>query len=266
MAKDPAFLFYSSDFLTGVSDLTMEERGQYITLLCLQHQKGELTKKTIDISVPNLSKDVLLKFEKSDNGNYKNNKLYETISERTAYAKHQKFKAYLTNCIIKLKKECNANQKMITKFKDFINSKNIDYAGFEAKEFKKTFDNLYNDFANAQRTPLEDVNEIEIENKDRIIEELIYPFDSENFKKYWNIWKQYKKEEHKFNYKSNITEQAALKKIGEVSKNNESQALKIIENSIANGYKGFFEIKENTKGGKISDDYKQSIIDRLENA
>jgi len=51
MAKDPAFLFYSSDFLSGITDLTMEERGQYITLLCLQHQKGSLSEKTIRLSV-----------------------------------------------------------------------------------------------------------------------------------------------------------------------------------------------------------------------
>lgn len=30
MAKDPAFLFYSSDFLSGVTFLTMEQRGNNI--------------------------------------------------------------------------------------------------------------------------------------------------------------------------------------------------------------------------------------------
>jgi hypothetical protein len=38
--KDPAFLFYSSDFLTGVMFMTNEEVGIYIRLLCVQHQKG----------------------------------------------------------------------------------------------------------------------------------------------------------------------------------------------------------------------------------
>ena len=37
--KDPAFLFYSSDFLSGTMLMTDEEIGQYIKLLCLQHQK-----------------------------------------------------------------------------------------------------------------------------------------------------------------------------------------------------------------------------------
>ena len=34
--KAPAFQLYAQDFLTGVMDLTMEERGVYITLLCKQ--------------------------------------------------------------------------------------------------------------------------------------------------------------------------------------------------------------------------------------
>jgi hypothetical protein len=68
MAKDPAFLFYSNDFLTGVSDLTMEERGQYITLLCLQHQKGALPEKTTRLAVGSVSVDVLKKFKVDEHG------------------------------------------------------------------------------------------------------------------------------------------------------------------------------------------------------
>lgn len=45
MAKDPAFLFYSNDFLSGTFLLSDEQVGKYIRLLCIQHQKGILTKK-----------------------------------------------------------------------------------------------------------------------------------------------------------------------------------------------------------------------------
>jgi uncharacterized protein YdaU (DUF1376 family) len=83
--KDPAFLFYSSDFLNGIADLTMEERGQYITLLCLQHVKGELTEKTIRLTVGSVSVDVLDKFRKTENGNYLNTRLQEEIEKRAAY-------------------------------------------------------------------------------------------------------------------------------------------------------------------------------------
>lgn len=83
--KDPAFLFYSSDFMTGISDLNMEERGQYITLLCLQHQKGHLSEKTIRLNVANLSEDVLIKFKKDENGLYYNQRLDLEIEKRAFF-------------------------------------------------------------------------------------------------------------------------------------------------------------------------------------
>jgi hypothetical protein len=88
--KDPAFLFYSSDFLTGVTDLTMEERGQYITLLCLQHQKGHLTEKTIRLSVGSISVDVRNKFAIDENGNLYNEILDKKIEERKKFTESRR--------------------------------------------------------------------------------------------------------------------------------------------------------------------------------
>ena len=88
--KDPAFLFYSSDFLVGVSDMTMEERGQYITLLCLQHTKGHLTKKNILVAVGQVSDDVLAKFTIDDNGCYYNARLEKEVNKRKAYSESRK--------------------------------------------------------------------------------------------------------------------------------------------------------------------------------
>lgn len=85
MANDPAFLFYSSDFLTGVSDLDMEERGQYITLLCLQHQKGPLNEKTIRLCVGYASVSVLAKFTQNDKGEYYNERLEYEVLKRASY-------------------------------------------------------------------------------------------------------------------------------------------------------------------------------------
>lgn len=82
MAKDPAFLFYSSDFLTGVIDMTMEERGQYITLMCLQHQKGHLSEETIRFCVGNASVKVLSKFRLDDMNLYYNERLEEETAKR----------------------------------------------------------------------------------------------------------------------------------------------------------------------------------------
>ena len=45
MSKDPAVLFYTSDFLTGTMTMTNDQVGMYIRLLCLQHQKNFLSEK-----------------------------------------------------------------------------------------------------------------------------------------------------------------------------------------------------------------------------
>lgn len=88
--KDPAFLLYSSDFLTGCAGLTMEERGQYITLMCLQHQKGHLPEKTIRLSVGNATVDVLEKFIQDEDGNFYNKRLEETIIKRAKFAESRR--------------------------------------------------------------------------------------------------------------------------------------------------------------------------------
>lgn len=84
--KDPAFLFYSADFLIGVLGLTMAERGQYITLLCLQHQKGHLSLDFINENIEKVSKKVLGKFDVDEDGNYYNDRLEEEIQKRTDYS------------------------------------------------------------------------------------------------------------------------------------------------------------------------------------
>lgn len=90
MSKDPAFLFYSSDFLTGCSDLTMEERGQYITMLCLQHQKGHLNEKTIRLSLGSISVDVRNKFLYDNEGNLYNEILEKHIKERESFVESRR--------------------------------------------------------------------------------------------------------------------------------------------------------------------------------
>lgn len=92
MSKDPAILFYTSDYLTQCASLTMEERGQYITLLCLQHQIGHLDSKTIDIQIGfnNLSNDVLKLFKQDANGYLFNEWLEEIIFKRKAYAESRR--------------------------------------------------------------------------------------------------------------------------------------------------------------------------------
>jgi len=83
--KDPAILLYTGDFLNGCMDLTMEERGQYITLLCMQHQKGHLSEKTIRLSLGSASVDVLKKFVRDSDDNYFNERMEDEIQKRAHF-------------------------------------------------------------------------------------------------------------------------------------------------------------------------------------
>jgi uncharacterized protein YdaU (DUF1376 family) len=85
MGKDPAVLFYTSDFLTGTCFFTMEERGQYITLLCEQHQLGTIPENhMINICKSNDS-PVIKKFIKDENGNYYNQRMRDESERRKTY-------------------------------------------------------------------------------------------------------------------------------------------------------------------------------------
>jgi uncharacterized protein YdaU (DUF1376 family) len=90
-------------------------------------------------------------------------------------------------------------------------------------------------------------------NKD-VNKDIVYPFDSEIFKKWWKIWKEYKKKEHRFSYKSHISEQAALKKLSQLSRGSESTAIQIIEEAISNGWQGLFPL-DDTKNKSTQNSY-----------
>ena len=88
--KDPAFLFYSSDFLSGTMLMSDEEIGQYIKLLCLQHQKGHLKEKDILNICHSYNEDIFSKFKKDEEGNYYNERLEYEANKRKAYSESRR--------------------------------------------------------------------------------------------------------------------------------------------------------------------------------
>lgn len=85
MAKDPAVLFYTSDFLSGTSFFTNEQKGQYITLLCQQHQLGEIPENHMIFICGSLDSPVVSKFTKAPNGNYFNERMKLEADKRANY-------------------------------------------------------------------------------------------------------------------------------------------------------------------------------------
>jgi len=84
----------------------------------------------------------------------------------------------------------------------------------------------------------------EIPKKEKV--EIIFPFDTDEFKSKWNVWKSFRKEQHGFLYKSSITEQQALITLSKLAEMNEEIAINIISQSINEGWKGLFKLKNDS--------------------
>lgn len=92
MPKDPAFLFYSKDWIQGTAKLMPEEKGVYIDLLSHQHQDGDLPNDTKRLArIAGMSESEFLpiwdniksKFKETNNNRLVNRKLTELMTERS---------------------------------------------------------------------------------------------------------------------------------------------------------------------------------------
>ena len=72
---------------------------------------------------------------------------------------------------------------------------------------------------------------------------VVLPFDSKEFSVAWQSWKDYKRDEHGFKFKSSASEQASLHQLQNLSGGDEPTAVRIIGQSLANGWRGFFPLK-----------------------
>lgn len=88
MAKDPAFLFYYDRFLAGTITMTDQEVGQYIRLMCIQANKGYLTKK--DFTTFSATADVINKFEIFEEGKFRNKVLEDVINQRKNFTESRR--------------------------------------------------------------------------------------------------------------------------------------------------------------------------------
>ena len=119
MAKDPAFLFYPSDFLTGTMFMNNEQIGIYIRLLCSQHQHGGIIDKLSFNALVGENHLIKSKFIETETGFYnerltiemdKRNKKSNNMSE-TAKDVWKKRKEQLLYKSKENEYNCNTNVK-----------------------------------------------------------------------------------------------------------------------------------------------------------
>lgn len=76
------------------------------------------------------------------------------------------------------------------------------------------------------------------------------PFNG-HFSDTWAEWKKYRWQQHTFRYKNDGSEQAALHSLTALSPD-EDTCIAIIQQSMAQGWKGFFPLKNNSNGNPTS--------------
>lgn len=139
--KDPAVLLYTQDFLVGTYNWSIEQRGMYITLLCLQHQK--LNKLTLnDLKIADGDELVLEKFPLHSDGYYYNHRMYMEIENRKVRTDASRKNGML-----------GGRPKKVTKQKPM---------GSSLDNLKETYNKPKNNLA-------EDGNENEIVNEDKTV-------------------------------------------------------------------------------------------------
>ena len=76
---------------------------------------------------------------------------------------------------------------------------------------------------------------------------VVLPFESDEFRDAWNEWKEYKRTDHRFKYKTAQSEQRALMKL-QNEYTDQNEAIDAIHRAIANGWKGL--VFKQSKNGR----------------
>ena len=78
---------------------------------------------------------------------------------------------------------------------------------------------------------------------------VVLPFESDEFLDAWNEWKEYKRTDHRFKYKTAQSEQRALMKL-QNEYTDQNEAIDAIHRAIANGWKGL--VFKQSKNGRAN--------------
>lgn len=100
------------------------------------------------------------------------------------------------------------------------------------------------------------------------ITEITWPWDNESFKEKWAVWKQYKKDTFKFQFKTLTSEQINLNCLYKDSGGNMQYAIDWIDNAIKKQWQGIYEPRDyrydtNNKSTKERTSYNASDLNKI---
>ncbi len=90
MAKDPAFLFYPGDYVSGTMGMTFEEKGAYMDLLMLQFNRGHMNTHMIQHTIGHLWEQVKCKFIQDNEGLWYNVRLDVEKDKRKTFTESRR--------------------------------------------------------------------------------------------------------------------------------------------------------------------------------
>lgn len=244
MSKDPAFLFYSQDFYTGVATLNWEERGKFISILCLMHQKGRLSEETIRFLVGSISDNLKCKFSIDEKGLWYNKRLEEETVKRNKFTESRRING-LSGGRPKNKKP---------KTKPTTNLKDTHTVGRMEDENEDVIDNENNN-----------KKEHDFSKPDIDGDEIVFPIDTPAVRDLWVGWKRYRWAAHSARY-GMMGEQADLKRLERMDfKQIESTVLTAIASNWKNLYpeKNGTRSHNNGKGNSAKENQSRATSDYL---
>ena len=258
--KDPAFLFYSTDFYEGTRTMLPEERACFLDLMIYQHQRGYIPndiKRVLlycnGIDEATLKATLEAKFKLTDKG-WINERLQMVIEEREAYSEKQsingivgqfwkKAKAILNKKDFDTLKDSLSNQSN-NDILELIKDKEINKATLEAmleallKHLEDRDRNRIKDIdleegGTGETKPKKDadmdiINKLEVE---PLLIQVVYD------------WLKYKRTRGE-SYKSDKSVSLFIANLTKYSGGDISKARQIIEQSMANNWAGIFELKK----------------------
>jgi hypothetical protein len=95
MAKDPALLFYTSEFMAETASMNNEERGQYIMIICQQHKFGHISESVMQrLCHGNAGEMVMSLLSVDSEGRYFVPRIDVEIERRAQHAEKQRENAF----------------------------------------------------------------------------------------------------------------------------------------------------------------------------
>jgi uncharacterized protein YdaU (DUF1376 family) len=202
MSKDPAFLFYPGDWLSGTQGMTFEEKGAYLELLVLQFNRGHMSGHMVGQVVGQIWDGIKEKFIQDEAGLWYNERLDKEKEKRKAYSNSRRNNLKGNNQYKKINGHVNGHMTSHMENENHTIINNIKGVKIFEEKLAAEFSNQFTQIENLAR-----LTKTSTENVKSLIPEFVLILASKNrinepFKEQWDYFVNWYKLEVKKQKKS----------------------------------------------------------------